>query len=67
MYDAHRYSYHTCLFCTLQKAGVPTVPGSEGLITNDTEAMEVAKAVGFPLMIKATAGQIHGSHQSVCL
>ena len=41
---------------TMKKAGVPTVPGSEGLIENDEEAMKVAADIGFPLMIKATAG-----------
>ena len=41
---------------TMKKAGVPTVPGSEGLIENDEEAMKVAAEIGFPLMIKATAG-----------
>jgi acetyl/propionyl-CoA carboxylase alpha subunit len=35
---------------------VPTVPGSQGLITNDEEALSVADTIGFPLMIKATAG-----------
>lgn len=38
------------------QAGVPTVPGSEGLIENDQQALQVANEVGFPLMIKATAG-----------
>jgi acetyl-CoA carboxylase biotin carboxylase subunit len=41
---------------TMKKAGVPTVPGSEGLIESDAQAMEVAKEIGFPMMIKATAG-----------
>lgn len=41
---------------TMKKAGVPTVPGSDGLIESDEQAMEVAKQIGFPLMIKATAG-----------
>jgi len=41
---------------TMKKAGVPTVPGSEGLINSDEEALAVADVVGFPLMIKATAG-----------
>eukprot|EP00775_Hariotina_reticulata_P006051 gene6051-6289_t len=41
---------------TMKKAGVPTVPGSEGLISDDKEALAVAGQVGFPLMIKATAG-----------
>jgi acetyl-CoA carboxylase biotin carboxylase subunit len=36
---------------------VPTVPGSEGLINSDEEAMEVASVIGFPMMIKATAGE----------
>jgi biotin carboxylase len=40
----------------LQKAGVPTVPGSEGLVADEKDAVKVAKEVGFPLMIKATAG-----------
>jgi len=37
-------------------AGIPTVPGSDGAITNDEEARRVAKKVGFPVLIKATAG-----------
>ena len=41
---------------TMQKAGVPTVPGSDGLITDENEAVAIAKKIGFPLMIKATAG-----------
>nr|QKY14956.1 acetyl-coenzyme a carboxylase carboxyl transferase subunit (ACCD) [Polytomella parva] len=41
---------------TMKKAGVPTVPGSPGLIQNDVEAIEVCKQIGFPVMIKATAG-----------
>lgn len=41
---------------TMKAAGVPTVPGSDGLITDDKDAMAVAGKVGFPLMIKATAG-----------
>ena len=41
---------------TMAAAGVPTVPGSAGLIRDDKEALEVAAVVGFPLMIKATAG-----------
>jgi biotin carboxylase len=39
-----------------QKAGVPTVPGSKGLISNEKEALEVARQIGIPVMIKATAG-----------
>lgn len=40
----------------MQKAGVPTVPGSDGLITNVAEALEVAERIGYPVLIKATAG-----------
>ena len=39
-----------------KKAGVPVVPGSDGLIQNDEEALRFAKAVGFPVLIKAAAG-----------
>jgi acetyl-CoA carboxylase, biotin carboxylase subunit len=41
---------------TMKKAGVPTVPGSDGLIEDDEEAFELAKEIGFPVIIKATAG-----------
>jgi|ERR1051326_6408736 acetyl-CoA carboxylase biotin carboxylase subunit len=39
-----------------QKAGVPVVPGSEGLITNDAEALALAEEMGYPVLIKAAAG-----------
>jgi biotin carboxylase len=39
-----------------QAAGVPTVPGSDGLIKDEKEAVEVSQKIGFPVMIKATAG-----------
>jgi acetyl-CoA carboxylase biotin carboxylase subunit len=41
---------------TMQRAGVPTVPGSEGLLMSDREAEAIAKKIGYPVMIKATAG-----------
>jgi acetyl-CoA carboxylase biotin carboxylase subunit len=41
---------------TMIKAGVPTVPGSEGLIDTLNDALKAAKEVGYPVMIKATAG-----------
>lgn len=41
---------------TMKNAGVPTVPGSEGLIRDDADAVANAKRIGFPVMIKATAG-----------
>jgi acetyl-CoA carboxylase biotin carboxylase subunit len=37
-------------------AGVPVVPGSEGLITDDAEALRLAHEMGFPVLIKAAAG-----------
>jgi acetyl-CoA carboxylase biotin carboxylase subunit len=39
-----------------KKAGVPTPPGSEGLIETEQEALAVAKKIGYPVMIKAVAG-----------
>jgi acetyl-CoA carboxylase biotin carboxylase subunit len=39
-----------------QKAGVPVVPGSEGLITREQEALALAQAMGYPVLIKASAG-----------
>ena len=41
---------------TMQKAGVPTVPGSNGLLRNEEEAKALADEIGYPVMIKATAG-----------
>ena len=38
------------------KANVPVVPGSDGLIEDDQEAIKIAKEIGFPVLIKATAG-----------
>src|SRR5258706_740994 len=39
-----------------KKAGVPTPPGSEGIVDTEQEAKEVAKRIGYPVMIKAVAG-----------
>ena len=41
---------------TAKKYNVPMVPGSDGAISDLTEAIKVAKEVGFPLLIKASAG-----------
>ncbi|MFM1901572.1 MULTISPECIES: acetyl-CoA carboxylase biotin carboxylase subunit [unclassified Synechococcus] len=41
---------------TMQRVGVPTVPGSEGLLSTPEEAAELAADMGYPVMIKATAG-----------
>jgi len=39
-----------------QKAGVPVVPGSEGLVRDEAEAVRLARSIGFPVLIKAAAG-----------
>jgi len=41
---------------TMQQVGVPTIPGSEGLLESVEDAMDQAQRMGFPVMIKATAG-----------
>ncbi len=41
---------------TMIKAGVPCVPGSAGLLTNSESAKAIALEVGYPVIIKATAG-----------
>ena len=41
---------------TMMDVGVPTVPGSTGIVRSDEEALRVAEEIGFPVMIKASAG-----------
>ena len=41
---------------TMIAAGVPVVPGSEGLIRDVKEGLEISREIGFPVIIKATAG-----------
>ncbi|HEX7707783.1 MAG TPA: acetyl-CoA carboxylase biotin carboxylase subunit [Thermoanaerobaculia bacterium] len=41
---------------TAQKAGVPIIPGSEGAVRTVEEAAEVARTIGFPVILKASAG-----------
>lgn len=41
---------------TMREAGVPIVPGSTGIVENEQEGLEIAKEIGFPVIIKATAG-----------
>jgi acetyl-CoA carboxylase biotin carboxylase subunit len=41
---------------TMIKAGVPCIPGSEGLLTSVEEAEKLAEKIGYPVMLKATAG-----------
>ncbi len=39
-----------------KKAGVPTPPGSEGIVQSESEAIAIARKIGYPVMIKAVAG-----------
>jgi acetyl-CoA carboxylase, biotin carboxylase subunit len=41
---------------TMQRVKVPTVPGSGGLLADEHEALSIARDIGYPVMIKATAG-----------
>lgn len=41
---------------TMREANVPIVPGSDGIIENEEEAIKVAESIGYPVIIKATAG-----------
>jgi len=50
---------------TMKKAGVPTIPGSEGILASLAEAKKSAKAIKYPVMLKATAGG-GGKGMKVC-
>lgn len=39
-----------------RKAGVPVTPGSDGIVETEADAMRIAKKIGYPVMIKASAG-----------
>ena len=41
---------------TMKIAGVPTIPGSDGIIEDFEECKKIAKHIGYPIMLKATAG-----------
>ena len=41
---------------TMNKANVPIVPGSDGIIENEVDGIKIAKEIGYPVIIKATAG-----------
>lgn len=41
---------------TVKKAGVPVVPGSDGPVSNEEDAVKIAREVGYPVIIKAVAG-----------
>lgn len=46
----------SCARAIAQKAGVPVIPGSEGLIGSVEDAIKVAKKIGYPVMLKAAGG-----------
>ncbi|MEM7549341.1 MAG: acetyl-CoA carboxylase biotin carboxylase subunit [Bacteroidota bacterium] len=41
---------------TMKEAGVPTIPGSEGLLSSMDEGLKIAKKIKYPVILKATAG-----------
>jgi len=41
---------------SMRKAGVPNVPGSQGIVKDENEAQEIARRIGYPVIIKASAG-----------
>jgi len=41
---------------TMADAGVPVIPGSDGVIENESAAVEIAEEIGYPVIIKASAG-----------
>src|SRR6187551_484927 len=41
---------------TAKSLGIPCVPGSEGGVTNDSDALAIARQIGFPVLVKAAAG-----------
>jgi acetyl-CoA carboxylase, biotin carboxylase subunit len=41
---------------TMQRVGVPTVPGSKGIVEDEDEARAIARSIGYPVIVKATAG-----------
>lgn len=40
----------------MKKAGVPVLPGSDGILDSEERALKVAKEIGYPVLVKATAG-----------
>src|SRR5471032_2973496 len=41
---------------TVKKLGIPVVPGSDGAVGSDAEAISIARTIGFPVLVKASAG-----------
>lgn len=50
---------------TMKDAGVPTIPGNEGILESLEEAQNIAEKIGYPVMLKATAGG-GGKGMQVC-
>ena len=50
---------------TMKAAGVPTIPGNKGILESLDEAKKIAKKIGYPVMLKATAGG-GGKGMQVC-
>jgi acetyl-CoA carboxylase biotin carboxylase subunit len=50
---------------TMKKAGVPTIPGNEGILESLEESTKIAAKIGYPVMLKATAGG-GGKGMQVC-
>ena len=40
----------------MKSAGVPVIPGSEGIVSDSNEARRIASEIGYPVMLKASAG-----------
>ena len=41
---------------TMKAAGIPTIPGSEGVVESFEDALKIGNKIGYPIMLKATAG-----------
>ena len=41
---------------TMKRAGVPVIPGSDGVLKSAEEALDLAREIGFPVLLKAVAG-----------
>ncbi len=41
---------------TVRRLGIPVVPGSDGAVGSDSDAMAIARSIGFPVLVKAAAG-----------
>src|SRR5947207_8184292 len=50
------FPYTTLFRSSMRDAGVPILPGSEGALESVDHALETAETVGYPVMLKASAG-----------